>query len=337
VARAGRDLGIDTAGLSPLDFYVSDLEDAEVRREWKRIDLLIVANGLRLVVAVELKLGSSQVNDQLQRYRKIIAAEKQWAKWRRLHVFLTIADEAPLDAAWIPLRYEALVPALERTNVTSGDPTARAVLTSYLAMLRRHHVTDERLEELAQRLWSKHGAALAYLAERRPKRGLRAVFELLNEQRVQTAAKIGSSDVTLQADVSSNSIVRFVVPAWDSLPGFLKASGWGSIKRIMVFELKLEGEYANGYLYLGPAPAEVRQPYLDILNAHRYKPDQAAGTKWTCIAKQEIYGPASDNIDVDAAAQEVVAALREFCRSEVNRITPLLKQVVVPPPAVQSS
>jgi hypothetical protein len=157
------------------------------------------------------------------------------------------------------------------------------------------------------------------------------VFELLNEQRVQTAAKIGSSDVTLQADVSSNSIVRFVVPAWDSLPGFLKASGWGSIKRIMVFELKLEGEYANGYLYLGPAPAEVRQPYLDILNAHRYKPDQAAGTKWTCIAKQEIYGPASDNIDVDAAAQEVVAALREFCRSEVNRITPLLKQVVVPP------
>ena len=59
-------------GISALDLHLIDLDGAEVRREWRSIDLLIVLPADKAVFAFELKIDSSQHSNQLKRYREAI-------------------------------------------------------------------------------------------------------------------------------------------------------------------------------------------------------------------------------------------------------------------------
>ncbi len=57
--RIGHEQGL-SAGFTPLDLHLLDIEVVEVRREWRNIDLLLIVPGAKLVVAIELKIGASQ-------------------------------------------------------------------------------------------------------------------------------------------------------------------------------------------------------------------------------------------------------------------------------------
>ena len=97
--------------------HLLDLSDTEVRREWRRIDILIVIESARLVIAVELKFASSQSATQLRNYREVVEKAFPDPTWQRLYVFLTVNPEEPHDKAWIPLRYETLVPAFGQIDL----------------------------------------------------------------------------------------------------------------------------------------------------------------------------------------------------------------------------
>ncbi len=134
-------------GLKPLDVHLMDIEQAEVRREWRNIDLLIVIRTERIIIPIELKVESSQGADQLRRYRKIV--EDEWPEaqgWRHLNVFLTKYEEEPIDTGhWHPLTISDLVRELEPITEKTNSAQAGASLNAYLKMLRRHHVDDALL------------------------------------------------------------------------------------------------------------------------------------------------------------------------------------------------
>ena len=102
--------------LSLFDFEIFDYSDVEIRREWRNIDLLILIRGegkenKKVAIAIENKIKSSEGQDQLVRYKKIMGNE--FPDYNRLLIFLTPYGIEPSDSDWIPFPYGSIAELLE--------------------------------------------------------------------------------------------------------------------------------------------------------------------------------------------------------------------------------
>ena len=89
---------------SAIDVTLWDLADTKVRREWRRIDLLILNESLQLAIIIENKIGSSEHSDQLRRYLDVVS--KIFHGWRVAGVYLTPDGDAPSEDAFVPCSYK---------------------------------------------------------------------------------------------------------------------------------------------------------------------------------------------------------------------------------------
>ncbi|GAA4648639.1 hypothetical protein GCM10023116_09090 [Kistimonas scapharcae] len=80
---------------SLIDVGCYQYEGFSVYREWKNIDLLIVSEQHKLVLAVENKIWSGEHSNQLTRYQKHV--ETQYPHYKRFYGFLTPTREFHLD------------------------------------------------------------------------------------------------------------------------------------------------------------------------------------------------------------------------------------------------
>ncbi|WP_186441579.1 PD-(D/E)XK nuclease family protein [Aminobacter sp. J44] len=314
--------------LRPLEAHLMDLEQAEVRREWRNIDLLIVLPSEKIVIPIELKIDASQGDDQLRRYRRI--AEEEWPRekgWRHLNVFLTKHDEVPRDDHWQRLKIEHLANEFDLIAKSEGPPAARDSFQAYLKMLRRHHLEDRSLEELARKLWSRHKEALEFLADRRPD-AVGNLFSALRDRGAELAKSLSdaSSEVVLDAD--SRTIIRFAFKKWDNLPHF-KCSTWTESNRFILLELKRESDSLNGYLYLGPGDEAARNAYVSLLEKKKLPPlSSRSGREWICLAKESILRVQMEgDADLELCITQVTANLKSFAQKVFDHFDPILAQL----------
>lgn len=319
-----------TEALKPLDVHLLDLQDAEVRREWRNIDLLIVLSSARLVIPIELKIDALQSNDQLKRYRAIV--EETWPHnrgWKHLSIFLSKKNEEPEDSDhWSPLSLSDLADELDNLGNTTGDASSGAsLLQSYLRMLRRHHLDDDRLDELARKLWSRHGEALAFLADHRPD-DVGNLFASLRDRRQEIAERISGPDRRMVPDFDQANILRFAFEPWDELPGFRSAQ-WTESKRLILLEFKREGRQLVAYLYIGRGQTDDREIYgAAVEKARLHRPTSRAGKEWMCLAKKELFkSKENDEIDIETTIDLVIPALGAFAADVFQHFDPILCRI----------
>lgn len=328
-ANAQAATGSTDSMITPLDAHLLRCEGAQVRREWHRIDLLTIIPEEKLVVIVELKIDASEHSAQLSRYRE--AARQEWPEhdgWRHLFLYVTRDGEQPSDhdgRGWSPLGLGEI--ALELDTLVErqiGAQPARDMLASYLAMLRRKIVTDERVEELAARLWSRHREALEFLAERRPASG-NGVMGLLFARREELARSMAQhAQMDLILDHSTLTTLRFAIPAWDNFPEFLTATNWTSSNRVLLLEVAPDGDRnaIRARFVLGPAPAEVRTHYHKLLTEEmpELKRRQKLTGMWTRLGNETlIKGLRDEDVDSDQATQTVATKLDQYVRIMVPK------------------
>jgi hypothetical protein len=286
VAKVSRSAGKVISVFRPIDAHLLDLDEAEIRFQWKSIDLVIVLNSSKIVVVVEMKIESSQSDAQLLRYREI--TEDKWGEgWGKIFVFLTKYDEIPNDVdAWVQLKYLDIVAGIEGSALTSSnDSMSMQMLKSYLKMMRRNHMPDDKLEILARQIWAKHGSALEFLANRRPD-GLGDVMAILNKNRDKIAKNVSDSRIKIIADICQQANLRFAIQNWDDLRGF-KTSRYTKSERLILAEIKREGARVVFNLYLGPGTTDDRARYAELLKKERlHKPTGQVGPEWMCLEKE---------------------------------------------------
>ncbi|NEJ21118.1 hypothetical protein GR247_13180 [Rhizobium leguminosarum] len=321
-------IGQHVSALKPLDVHLLDLQDAEVRREWRNIDVLIILHSARLVIPIELKVDSFQSRGQLRRYRKIV--EEGWPLddgWKHISIFLTKQEEHPEDSEhWSSVLLADVADELGTTSTWAGEtPAGAALVQSYLRMLRRHHLDDERLNELARKLWARHGEALAFLADNRPD-AIGNLFASLRDRRHEIASRMSSSDRNVSSEGAQTSILRFAFQRWDQLRGF-RTARWTESKRLILLEVKREGPRLNSYLYLGPGETVDRELYAAALEKHRLHRQYArAGREWMCLAKKELFkAQESDEIDADTVGEVIIKALETFAANVFQHFDPHLR------------
>ena len=252
-------------GIAPLDVHLMELDGANVRREYESIDLLIEVPQERLIVAIELKIDASEHSGQLGRYRRIV--EREWPTHKRLLIFLTKRGEAPSadGAGWYPLGLAPVIDSLAGVATRgAGQPAARMMLDAYVAMLRRDHVTDDRLEQLAGGLWREHREALEFLMERRPDVKY-ALLGALGDRQSEVAKRLSANtELNIEGAYSTKSVTRFAVTDWESYPGMLSGSSqWSPSKHMLLLEVRSSAGANKIQFTLGSG--ETRQQLFDAL------------------------------------------------------------------------
>lgn len=289
-----------------------------------------------MVVAIELKIEASEHSGQLGRYRKIVETDWPSGDWRHVLLFLTKRGDYPSiedGKGWNPLPLESLLPALDAVLARGeGTPDARVMLAAYLAMLRRRHLTDQRLEELAASLWAKHREALEFLADRRPD-AYSEIFELLTQQSGSIAKQISEeSGLEVVPDHHRPAAIQFAVPAWDKIDGFRSADGFTASGRLILVEIVRASKTPNTlrcYIMLGKGDQEMRQRLFQSLQDDGAIEGKKLTKDWNRLASKSIkLGDIEDDPDIAAAVAKKVPEIVEFVANVLPRFDQALSPMV---------
>ena len=154
---------------SALEVSQADMMDAEIRREWRGIDILILSlrNGWAFIV--ENKYHSTQHGNQLARYLEV--AEDVFAAQCVRGIFLTLRSEEPADDRYAPFDYASICDLLKQHALSGRYPLAAEVeifLRHYLEIIEEETGMNEEIaemEKLAGKLYRDNRRALDFIME----------------------------------------------------------------------------------------------------------------------------------------------------------------------------
>lgn len=238
-----------------LELIAGDLDDAIVYRERDSLDILVELPSLKLVVAIENKVGSKAGDGQLKRYDERLKVS--YPDHRRLMVFLTPESTLPDHDGYVAYDYSDVVTTMESLISDELEPVpteTKLIIQHYVDMVRRHIVQDEQLRTLAVTLYERHKEAFEFIFDCRPEPNSVLTVVRGCVQSVQG----------LVVDSSGSNVFRFTVEAWDEKLKVIKGdpAKWSKTGRGLLFEVKTYPNTPgrlNVSLILGPGDPEMRQ------------------------------------------------------------------------------
>lgn len=176
-------LGSPTA----IEISQADLRDAEVRREWQSIDILIVLPRLNWAFVIENKYHSRQYAGQLIKYAERVRStfESSSDKLKVRGIFLTLHDENADDDSFVHIRYATICEFLPRLIADSPSvlrDDVRMFLHQYLEIIMEDTGMSQEhkdMELLARQLYRSHKKVLDFIWEHGDVNGFERAVELV--------------------------------------------------------------------------------------------------------------------------------------------------------------
>ncbi len=275
--------GAQVSGLlvTPIDLDLWDLHNAFVYREWQNVDILILAEDIKLVVLIENKIDGSESEGQLERYKKTV--KKRYPDYSIICLYLTPEGVVPSHEDYIPVSYELvceIVESLIRGTESVLGSDLLTVIKNYAEMLRRHIVGESEIAKLCQKIYRKHQKALDLIFEYKPDLQVQ-IREYLEDLIERNAG--------LLKDHCSKAYIRFLPEDWN-VRNLNKGEGWVPSNRILLFEFYNGPEKLALRLYIGPGDKDVREKLYDMAAANRkvFKVSGKLYPKWKCIYAREF-------------------------------------------------
>lgn len=324
--------GDDTPSLIDVGCY--QYESFTVYREWKNIDLLIVSELHKLVIAIENKIWSGEHSNQLTRYQALV--EAQYPDYLRFYGFLTPSGLPPENNEnWQPISYQhvsdLITRVLNRNRSAMGEVVVFS-LEQYLQMLERHILEDSEISRLCQKIYAQHRQALDLIFEHRPDQAVE-VAEFLKQ-----SIEDRKDSFDLELDHSTKSCIRFAVKAWDAYPQQkMGQNQWTSSDRVLLFEFINRGDYMRLVLVLGPGKEGFRQAMFDCANQHK-NIFSGGGRKVLSPKFQRLFskniipkGKFSEDDDQQTVESYITAQLDSFFANDFPRLISHVESVLTMP------
>lgn len=157
-----------------LDVAESDLRDAEVRQEWRHVDIFVLSRQNGWAFIIENKFHSRQHSNQLQRYMEDVGGLYGHANGSRgalkvRGIFLTLEEEDPKDKRYVTIHYDAIAGLLRDLIERRGGSLSQEVgtfLQHYLRVISEATGRDKAMDdmqELARKLYLEHREALEFI------------------------------------------------------------------------------------------------------------------------------------------------------------------------------
>jgi len=303
--------------ISLFDFESFNYSNLEIRREWEKIDILLILARKRkkYVIAIENKITTSEHSKQLQRYRKII--ENEFKNYNKIYVFLTPEGIIPSDENWITFSYTIISNLLDDLLNNKKDTLGANVLnfiSQYNIILRRYIVGNSEIEQICRQIYKKHQQALDIIFQYKPDLDLE-VSEYLQECLKK------NENIILEG--AGKTIIRFTSLVLDNLIKKI-SEGWSSSKRILLFEFSNYQKRLALRLYIGPGEQGYRTRLIEF-----FKKDPALfklavrtfGKKWHAVYQKEFLRKKDyENSTMDDLKPLIDKKLSEFLNEDLVKI-----------------
>ncbi len=299
-----------------------------VKYEHDDIDILLIDEGNKTVIFIENKVFAKESSGQLKKYRESIQKEypeDSEDSWNTFGVFLSPNAEEPdkkSDEGQKNRNYyflasyedvkESLVSVLEESKQFHWTPEQIMLGEHYLDLLLRNNiVTNEKTQELAQKIWSssEYKQALDILFEYRPDRQLEI-------NKIITALFQNEKRENIIVEKSSKQYIRFVDKRWDKLEfQQLGNEQWIGSKRLLAYEIKNLPDKILLTLVIGPGDESSRNNlFRDCRESEIafFKSRQKISDRWTQIGSTAIIDKLNDGMSLESIQNKITKKLDTF-------------------------
>lgn len=298
--------------LRPIDVHLLDLNDVQIVREKERVDLRIELPASRttsnkpVVLIFELKINASESKDQLETYVAKMRAE--YLKSEVLFFYLTKNGDDPSEdnkESWIALSLRDIVSRFENVNAQKiGREDARETVRAYLSMMRRNHMSDQddKLDNLARDLWSKHKEALEFLVRAQPDDVSDILADLFAKQDNFCASINIATEMSFKPDQQSNPRTIILFP--DEFDHINKEDDGRRLFVLVIDRNYGDRDKIRFRWLIRPGNIEKRRLIYEAIAGKK----RAFSNDWTQIAVQrQSIGPTTVVEDIQKAAVKFVS------------------------------
>ncbi|WP_316228188.1 MULTISPECIES: PD-(D/E)XK nuclease family protein [unclassified Bradyrhizobium] len=310
-------------GRTLFDADLMDFSQVDVRREWRGIDILI--DFPQDVIVVENKVDSSEHSQQLSRYRGVVDGE--FGAKRKHFVFLTPAGSDPIDEAdrkvYINYSYEQIASILANVLELYRDSISDKMalyIDDYLTTINRELLMNDRLNDLARKVYKAHKPAFDFVFENRPDPAS-VLYPYFEEELKSRGFVIGSKN---------KGYVRFT--SRDLAERLPRTGGGWPDKEAFLFEIDYfwSDQNAVAKAIISPGNEGLRETILSAakdLKSYR-RPE---GKKWSSFylkkskfVASEVYN--EDEGDIRAKVKKVI----ENIEADANEIFATIAKALSP-------
>ena len=320
IIKAGE--GMSGGFLSLFDLDDLNLGQAEVRKEWRNIDLLILDQEHRFVCVIENKVDSGEGEGQLERYRHIV--EQEFGDYKKAFVFLTISGDDPSDDSYIPVSYSDLVATIEnalKRRESQLNDEIKLFIQQYVDMVRRHIVEDSEIQELCRRLYQNHRRALDLIFNHRPDRAAEVA------QAIEKCIRSRKDWIPGQL---SKTYLKFLPVCMDVLPH--KGRQSGNSELLLTCWLQNKDERVRFKVEMGPGPQEMWEQVFEKAKSHP-KEFGSAKTRlspmWHSFGAGEVWITEKEYNDIsdEEIGQRIGEKIDAFLEEKGYAIAEILKEL----------
>ncbi|MGM0409830.1 MAG: PD-(D/E)XK nuclease family protein [Bacillota bacterium] len=298
------------------DIEIFDFDDIEVRREWNRIDILLISRQNNLVIVIENKIDSSEHSNQLNRYYNII--NREFNDYHKVFVYLTREGEIPSDEEnWLIFDYDSVLALIEYVlEYRKNTLTKRTleIIKQYKIILRRYIVGNSEIEEICRNIYKKHKKALDLIFEHKPDINLE-ISDELKELISQTEGLI--------LDDSGKTYIRFTSEILDNLIP-KEGEGWTSTQRILLFEFANRENKLFLKFLIGPGESNVRKKLNSIVKKDLKlfnKANRNLSKKWFTVYKKGFLNKKHyEDLALETLTNKISEKFSSFIKNDLPRI-----------------
>ena len=145
-------------GLSVFDFVRLNLDDLDIKREHKNIDLLLTSPSNKLIIVIENKIFARERKGQLKKYRTHIENNYQDYKYR-IYIYLSLLEQEITQSEqeyYVCITYEHIIKLLENTLDSDLSKNTRFVISQYIQTLKVIMNDNSEIEKLAKELYDEY-------------------------------------------------------------------------------------------------------------------------------------------------------------------------------------
>lgn len=303
-----------------LKMLVKDFNDVIVRREWNHIDILLISETNKVIIAIENKIWSKESKGQLKRYQNVL--ESEFLNYDKNYIFLTpeAEDSSNIDL-WTSMSYQDVITCLETIVTMKNDtinPKVISFINQYIDILRRYIVKDENLEKLCTEIYFKHKRALDLIFEYKP--------DIHSDISNKLQSIIKEHDYLILDD-SNKSLVRFTSKKLDERMGKNDYdSKWTSSNRYLLFEVRNTNHRKSLHLLIGPSKEEFRKNLHEKALSHPHIFKQVKKTispVYNNLYTKELYS-SKKQLEYEDIIEEVEKKFNEFLTHDLPEIEAVL-------------
>ena len=305
-------------GRDIFDADIIDLTNAEILREWRNIDLIIVLKDD--VIVIENKVDSNDHSNQLNRYQEI--AESAFKDKKYIHyVYLTPLGYDPSDEkaknVYINYSYEKISLIIKTILDIYKNSISQKIffyLDDYLSTIKRDILMNDDINERAIKVYNAHKQAFDFIFENRPDPAS-LLYENFKSAVAENGYILGSKN---------KGYVRFTTPELDSqFPRI--GTGW-SEKEVFLFEIEYywTDRYAIFNAVISPSNIDLQNLIVDALShSDFYK--KPSGKKWLITYKHKFNFVASeitneDELTITKRVKDIFDHVRPVIKDFSDRI-----------------